>query len=180
LNTSASRVGGAARRAPSFKKTALKTVYIALGSNLGERVENLLLARERIVSPHVRLTRASSIYETAPREVVDQPWFLNQVVAAETTLFPRQLLARLLRIEQEMGRRRTMDKGPRVIDLDILLFGEAVIHAAGLEIPHPRMAERRFVLEPLAELAPGLRPPRSRHTVRELLAHVMDQPVRRL
>jgi len=158
----------------------LKTVYIALGSNLGDRVENLLLARERIVSPHVRLARASSIYETAPREVLDQPWFLNQVVAAETTLFPRQLLARLLRIEQEMGRRRTIDKGPRIIDLDILLFGDVVIHAAGLEIPHPRMAERRFVLEPLAELAPQLRPPRSRDTVREMLARVMDQPVRRL
>jgi len=158
----------------------LKTVYIALGSNLGDRVDNLLLARERIVSPHVRLARASSIYETAPREVLDQPWFLNQVVAAETTLFPRQLLARLLRIEQEMGRRRTIDKGPRIIDLDILLFGDVVIHAAGLEIPHPRMAERRFVLEPLAELAPQLRPPRSRDTVREMLAHVMDQPVRRL
>jgi 2-amino-4-hydroxy-6-hydroxymethyldihydropteridine diphosphokinase len=158
----------------------LKTVYIALGSNLGDRVENLLLARERIVSAHVRLSRASSIYETAPREFVDQPWFLNQVVAAETTLFPRQLLARLLRIELEMGRRRTIDKGPRIIDLDILLFGDVVIHAAGLEIPHPRMVERRFVLEPLAELAPQLRPPRSRDTVREMLTHVMDQPVRRL
>jgi 2-amino-4-hydroxy-6-hydroxymethyldihydropteridine diphosphokinase len=158
----------------------LKTVYIALGSNLGDRVDNLLLARERIVSPHVRLACASSIYETAPREVLDQPCFLNQVVAAETTLFPRQLLARLLRIEREMGRRRTIDKGPRIIDLDILLFGDVVIHAAGLEIPHPRMAERRFVLEPLAELAPQLRPPRSRDTVREMLAHVMDQPVRRL
>jgi len=158
----------------------LKTVYIALGSNLGDRVENLLLARERIASPHVRLTRASSIYETAPREVLDQPWFLNQVVAAETTLFPRQLLARLLRIEREMGRQRTVSKGPRVIDLDILLFGEAVIHAPGLEIPHPRMAERRFVLEPLAELAPGLRPPRSAHTIQEMLAGVMEQPLRRL
>lgn len=158
----------------------MKTVYIALGSNLGDRIGNLLLARERIVSPHVRLSRASSIYETAPREVLDQPWFLNQVVAAETTLFPRQLLARLLRIEQEMGRQRTVSKGPRVIDLDILLFGDAVVHAAGLEIPHPRMAERRFVLEPLVELAPGLRPPRSNHTVREMLTKVMDQPVRRL
>lgn len=158
----------------------MKTVYIALGSNLGDRVENLLLARERIVSPHVRLTRASSIYETAPREIVDQPWFLNQVVIAETTLFPRQLLARLLRIEQEMGRQRTVAKGPRVIDLDILLFGDAVIHTAGLEIPHPRIAERRFVLEPLAELAPTLRPPRSSHTVQEMLAKVMDQPVRRI
>jgi 2-amino-4-hydroxy-6-hydroxymethyldihydropteridine diphosphokinase len=158
----------------------LKTVYIALGSNLGDRVENLLLARERIASPHVRLTRASSIYETAPRDMIDQPWFLNQVVAAETTLFPRQLLARLLRIEHEMGRERTVAKGPRVIDLDILLFGDTVIHAAGLEIPHPRMAERRFVLEPLAELAPALRPPRNSHTVEELLSKVMDQPVRRL
>ena len=158
----------------------MKTAYIALGSNLGDRVENLLLARERIVSPHVRLTRASSIYETAPREIVDQPWFLNQVVIAETTLFPRQLLARLLRIEQEMGRQRTVAKGPRVIDLDILLFGDAVIHTAGLEIPHPRIAERRFVLEPLAELAPTLRPPRSSHTVQEMLAKVMDQPVRRI
>ena len=158
----------------------MKTAYIALGSNLGDRVENLLLARERIASPHVRLTRASSIYETAPREIVEQPWFLNQVVIAETTLFPRQLLARLLRIEQEMGRQRTIAKGPRVIDLDILLFGDSVIHTAGLEVPHPRMAERRFVLEPLAELAPTLRPPRSSHTVQEMLAKVMDQPVRRI
>jgi 2-amino-4-hydroxy-6-hydroxymethyldihydropteridine diphosphokinase len=158
----------------------VKTVYIALGSNLGDRVENLLLAREHIASPHVRLTRASSIYETAPRDIVDQPWFLNQVVAAETTLFPRQLLARLLRIEHEMGRQRTIAKGPRVIDLDILLFGEAVIHTAGLEIPHPRMAERRFVLEPLAELAPALRPPRFDRTVQEMLTKVMDQPVRRI
>jgi 2-amino-4-hydroxy-6-hydroxymethyldihydropteridine diphosphokinase len=158
----------------------VKTVYIALGSNLGDRVQNLLLARERIASPHVRLTRASSIYETAPREIVEQPWFLNQVVAAETTLFPRQLLARLLRIEHEMGRQRTIAKGPRVIDLDILLFGDAVIHTAGLEIPHPRMAERRFVLEPLAEVAPALRPPRSSSTVDEMLAKVVDQPVRRI
>jgi 2-amino-4-hydroxy-6-hydroxymethyldihydropteridine diphosphokinase len=158
----------------------VKTVYIALGSNLGDRVENLLLARERIASPNVRLTRASSIYETAPRDIVDQPWFLNQVVAAETTLFPRQLLARLLRIEHEMGRQRTLAKGPRVIDLDILLFGDAVIHTAGLEVPHPRMAERRFVLEPLAELAPALCPPRGKHTVQEMLSKVMDQPVRRI
>ena len=158
----------------------MKTVYIGLGSNLGDRVANLLLARDQIASPHVRLTQASSIYETAPREIVDQPWFLNQVVAAETTLFPRQLLARLLGVEQEMGRQRTVPKGPRLIDLDILLFGDAVIHAAGLEIPHPRMAERRFVLEPLAELVPALRPPRSSLTVQEMLNKVLDQPVRRL
>ena len=79
-----------------------------------------------------------------------------------------------------MGRQRTVSKGPRNIDLDILLFGDVVVHTAGLEIPHPRMAERRFVLEPLSELAPSLRPPRSSSTIRELLARVMDQPVRRL
>jgi len=131
-------------------------------------------------SSNVRLTRASSIYETEPRGFLDQPWFLNQVVEAETTLFPRQLLARLLKIEQEMGRQRTIPNGPRIIDLDILLFGNTVIHLPGLEIPHPRMAERRFVLEPLAELAPAVRHPRTGRSVREMLAEVMDQPVRRL
>ena len=122
----------------------------------------------------------SSIYETEPRELLDQPWFLNQVVEAETTLFPRQLLARLLKIEQEMGRQRQIAKGPRIIDLDILLFGNVIVRGAGLDIPHPRMADRRFVLEPLAELAPAIRHPRSGRTVREMLSKTMDQPVRRL
>jgi 2-amino-4-hydroxy-6-hydroxymethyldihydropteridine diphosphokinase len=158
----------------------LKTTYIALGSNLGDRVENLRLARERMQSPNLKLTRASSLYETEPRELLDQPWFLNQVVEAETTLFPRQLLARLLKIEQQLGRKRLVPNGPRIIDLDILLFGNVVIHGRGLEIPHPRMAERRFVLEPLAELAPGICHPRSGRSIREMLAQVMDQPVRRL
>jgi 2-amino-4-hydroxy-6-hydroxymethyldihydropteridine diphosphokinase len=158
----------------------LKTVYIGLGSNLGDRVGNLRLARERLELSGVRIRRASAIYETEPRERLDQPWFLNQVIEAETTLFPRQLLARLLRIEREMGRVRMMPSGPRTIDLDILLFGNAVVHAPGLEIPHPRMGERRFVLEPLAELAADLRVPRGRRTVRELLAEVMSQTVRRL
>ena len=122
----------------------------------------------------------SSIYETEPRELLDQPWFLNQVVEAETTLFPRQLLARLLKIEQEMGRQRQIPKGPRIIDLDILLFGNVIVRGAGLDIPHPRMADRRFVLEPLAELVPAIRHPRSGRTVREMLSKTMDQPVRRL
>jgi len=157
----------------------LKTVYIGLGSNLGDRADNLRKARERIELSGVRVRRGSSLYETEPREMLDQPWFLNQVIETETTLFPRQLLARLLMIERELGRMRFTPKGPRTIDLDILLFGNAVIHAAGLEIPHPRLSERRFVLEPLAELVPDLRPPRGRRTVREMLAEVMDQPVRR-
>lgn len=158
----------------------MKTVYIALGSNLRDRVANLLQARERMQSANFKLTRASSVYETEPRGLLEQPWFLNQVVEAETTLYPRQLLARLLKIEQEMGRQRTVANGPRLIDLDILLFGSMVIHLPGLEIPHPRMAERRFVLEPLAELAPALRHPRTGRSVREMLTEVMDQPVRRL
>jgi len=158
----------------------LKTVYIGLGSNLGDRTENLRGARERLEESGLRIRRASSLYETEPRELLDQPLFINQVVEAETTLFPRQLLARLLRIEREMGRLRTVPAGPRTIDLDILLFGNNVVHAPGLEVPHPRMTDRRFVLEPLAEIAPGLRIPRGRRTVRELLAGVMDQAVRRL
>jgi 2-amino-4-hydroxy-6-hydroxymethyldihydropteridine diphosphokinase len=158
----------------------LKTVYIGLGSNLGDRAENLRAARERLEASGVRIRRGSSLYETEPREMLDQPWFLNQVIEAETTLYPRQLLARLLLIEREMGRLRITPHGPRTIDLDILLFGDVVAHTAGLEIPHPRMAERRFVLEPLAELAPSLRPPRGRRTVREMLAEVLDQSVRRL
>jgi len=158
----------------------LKTVYIGLGSNLGDRAENLRAARERLESSGVRIRRASSIYETEPRDLLDQPYFLNQVIEAETTIYPRQMLARLLRIEREMGRLRMIANGPRMIDLDILLFGGTVVHAAGLEIPHPRMTERRFVLEPLAELAPDVRVPRGRRTVRELLANVMNQTVRRL
>ena len=158
----------------------MKTVYIALGSNLGDRVANLLEARERMKSSNLKLTRASSIYETEPRGFLDQPWFLNQVVEAQTTLYPRQLLARLLQIEKEMGRERIVLNGPRLIDLDILLFGDSTLHLPGLEIPHPRMTERRFVLEPLAELAPALRHPRTRRSVREMLADVADQPVRRL
>src|SRR5262249_32731791 len=122
----------------------------------------------------------SSIYETEPRDFLDQPWFLNQVIEIETNLFPRGLLARLQKIERAMGRHQTIPKGPRAIDLDILLFQNAVLSVEGLEIPHPRMAERRFVLEPLAELNPDLRHPKTNETVREMLAKVADQKVRRI
>jgi 2-amino-4-hydroxy-6-hydroxymethyldihydropteridine diphosphokinase len=158
----------------------LKVVYIALGSNIGDRAENLRHAREQIAVPDLRVLRASSIYETAPRDVKDQPWFLNQVIECETDLFPRQLLARLQKIEKSMGRKRRIAKGPREIDLDILFFGDAVVKAPELEIPHPRIAERRFVLEPLAELAPEKKHPGSRKTVREMLAGVANQAVRKI
>ncbi len=158
----------------------MKIVYIALGSNLGDRAENLRAAREQVEASDLRVLRESSIYETAPRDVEDQPWFLNQVIECETDLFPRQLLARLQKIEQEMGRKRRIAKGPREIDLDILLFGNAVVKAPDLEIPHPRMLERRFVLEPLAELAPDKRHPGTRRTMREFLARVANQAVRKI
>jgi 2-amino-4-hydroxy-6-hydroxymethyldihydropteridine diphosphokinase len=158
----------------------LKLVYLALGSNLGDRAENLRLAREQIEAPDLHVLRASSIYETAPRDVEDQPWFLNQVLECETDLFPRQLLGRLQKIERKMGRKRTIAKGPREIDLDILLFGNAVVKAPELEVPHPRLPERRFVLEPLTELAPDKKHPGTRRTMREMLARVMDQKVKKL
>lgn len=157
----------------------MKTAYIALGSNLGDRAENLRRAREGIQGGDLTIVRASSLYETEPRGWRDQPWFLNQVVEAQTTLLPRQLLSRLLKMEREMGRKRTVPNGPRVIDLDILLHGSACVNTPGLEIPHPRLGERRFVLEPLAELSPDLRHPQTRRSVREMLADVMDQPVRK-
>jgi 2-amino-4-hydroxy-6-hydroxymethyldihydropteridine diphosphokinase len=127
----------------------------------------------------------SSIWETEPREFPDQPWFLNQVVEAETALMPRQLLSRLLQIEREMGRLRTVKKGPRVIDLDIRLYDGVVVNAGDLQIPHPAMSQRRFVLEPLAELASDLRIPQIQGapgkvpTVRELLGRLQGQIVRR-
>jgi len=153
----------------------MKIAYLGLGSNLGDRNANLADAINRLACDTVRILRTSSIWETAPRDVLDQPWFLNQVVEVESDLLPRQLFQRIQRIEREMGRQRRMPKGPRLIDIDILLYGNAVVKSDDLEIPHPRMTERRFVLAPLAELAPDLRHPVSKHTVRELLAEVAGQ-----
>ena len=158
----------------------MKLVYIALGSNVGDRAQNLRSAREQIDAADLRVLRASSIYETAPRDVENQPWFLNQVLECETDLFPRQLLARLQNIERAMGRKRRVAKRPREIDLDILLYGSAVVKAPELEVPHPRLAERRFVLEPLAELAPEKRHPGTRRTVREMLGKVGSQVVKKI
>lgn len=157
----------------------MKTVYLGIGSNLGDRGEHLNRARSLLQAPDLQIARASSIYETEPRDLVNQPWFLNQVLEARTTLFPRQLLARAKKIEQEMGRKRTIVNGPRIIDIDILLYADSVLKTDGLEIPHPRLPERRFVLEPLAELAPDLRHPVTKKTIRDLLAGVADQQVRR-
>ncbi len=146
---------------------------------MGDREKNLLRAVELLEEAGVRIVRTSSVYETEPQDVRDQPWFLNMVIEIETELFPKQLLARLQKIERELGRKRTVPKGPRTIDVDILLYGSFVMETAQLQIPHPRMAERRFVLEPLQEIAPGLRHPITKKTVSEMLGNCAAQVVRR-
>jgi len=153
---------------------------LSLGSNMGDRMANLVAARRRIGAlSGVRLRASSPVYETEPVDSTAQRWFFNQVTEAETDLFPLQLLARLQHIERALGRVRTVAKGPRTIDIDILLYGQAVVRRPELEIPHPRMAERRFVLAPLADLAPDLRHPVTRRTVRELLEAAPAALVRR-
>jgi 2-amino-4-hydroxy-6-hydroxymethyldihydropteridine diphosphokinase len=147
-----------------------KLVYLGLGSNLGNRLENLRRAIQELRAAGVAVGRGSSVYESEPMDYTAQPRFLNAVVEAETELMPRQLLQRLQHIERRLGRRRGVRGGPRTIDIDILVFGEHVMHTAALTIPHPRLAERRFVLQPLCELAAGLRHPAGRQTVCALLA----------
>jgi 2-amino-4-hydroxy-6-hydroxymethyldihydropteridine diphosphokinase len=144
-----------------------KVVYLSLGSNLGEREANLRNAIERLrgVGNPIAI---SSFYETEPIDVASQPWFLNCAVKLDTEKMPRQLIAAILSLEQEMGRQRKQQKAPRTIDIDILLFGSSIIEIPSLTIPHPRMHERRFVLEPLAEIAPDARHPVFKRTIREL------------
>jgi 2-amino-4-hydroxy-6-hydroxymethyldihydropteridine diphosphokinase len=156
------------------------TVYLSLGSNIGDRAANLASAIARLEALG-KVLAVSSYYETEPVEVTAQPWFLNCVVALETKQMPRQLIASLLDLEQQMGRRRVQKKGPRTIDIDILLFGDSVLDVPGLTVPHPHMHERRFVLEPLSEIAPDAQHPLLKQTIRELLVALPPgQDVRRV
>jgi len=157
----------------------LKNVFLSLGSNIGEREAQLRDAIRRLEAAGVQMIRESSVYETEPQDLHDQPWFLNLVLEVETRLSPIQLLTAIQAIEESMGRKRDVPKGPRSIDIDILLYGVAIVETEDLQIPHPRLAQRRFVLEPLAELAPDLQHPRSGRTMRELLRDVQGQDVRR-
>jgi len=131
-------------------------VFLSLGSNVGDREANLRDAQKRLGAVG-RVTAVSSFYETEPVEFTQQPWFLNCAVALEPPQTPQQLMTSILNIEEAMGRRRVQKKGPRTIDIDILLFGDAVLDSPEVTIPHPAMHERRFVLEPLAEIAPEVR-----------------------
>jgi 2-amino-4-hydroxy-6-hydroxymethyldihydropteridine diphosphokinase len=146
-----------------------KTAYLSLGSNLGDRKRQL----EAVITSLAgigKVLAVSAIYETEPIDMPGQPWFLNCAVALETELMPKQLHSALLEIEQQLGRRRRkgQPKGPRTIDIDILLFGNSTMDTATLTIPHRDLHRRRFVLEPLAEIAPDVRHPLFKHTIREL------------
>jgi 2-amino-4-hydroxy-6-hydroxymethyldihydropteridine diphosphokinase len=144
-----------------------KTVYLSLGSNLGNRGVNLENAISKL-NQLGNVVAVSSFYETEPVEVTAQPWFLNCAIKLDTEKMPKQLLKGILDVEQEMGRKRTQNKGPRNIDIDILLFGNSIVETKGLTIPHPALHERRFVLEPLAEIAPEVRHPVFKKTIREM------------
>ncbi len=158
----------------------MKTVYLGLGSNVGDREQFLQRAVDALVSPEFKIVRISPVYETEPRDYASQPWFLNAVVEAETSLLPVRLLHRCRQIERDLGRKRGgVSKGPRIIDIDILLHGRAVVDVPQLVIPHASMHERRFVLEPLAELAPELKHPVLLRSIRELLAATAGQKVRK-
>ena len=147
-------------------------VYLSLGSNIGDREAQLRRAQVQLGAPG-RVLAVSSFYETEPVEFTEQPWFVNCSVALETSRTPLELMSEILSIEQEMGRRREQNqgpqnKGPRSIDIDILLFADQIIDSKNLTVPHPAMHQRRFVLEPLAEIAPEIQHPLLHKTIREL------------
>ncbi len=156
-------------------KSVDKKVYLSLGSNLGERAEHITRAIAALNDSGVRVEKQSALYRTEPVDFEIQSWFLNCVVEAETDLMPRQLLRVTQQVELEVGRKKLVRRGPRAMDIDILLYGATRVRAPELEIPHPRMAERRFVLVPLAEIAPTLRHPVLQKSVTELLADCPDR-----
>jgi 2-amino-4-hydroxy-6-hydroxymethyldihydropteridine diphosphokinase len=143
-------------------------IYLGLGSNVGNRARNIYTALRRL-QDEIQLDRISSLYETQPVGYSHQAWFLNLVCAAETRLSPEDLLSLAKRIEREMGRKQGIRFGPRIVDIDILFYEDLIMDMPQLEIPHPRLAERGFVLIPLNEIAPNLPHPRLKARVRELL-----------
>ena len=153
----------------------MKSVYLSLGSNLGDRSGQLRKALELLSHAGIEIRRVSSFYRTEPVDFRAQPWFANCVAEAATDLMPMQLLKAVKKVERSLGRRPDVSKGPRPIDIDILLYENAVVRSSALTIPHERLSERRFVLIPLRELAASHRHPVSRRTVQEMLAETSDK-----
>lgn len=154
--------------------------YLSLGSNLGSREENIARALWRLSRNGVRILKSSSLYETEPVDLPLQPWFINQVVEVEGKMKPKKMLNLLKSIEKEIGRTTTERKGPRIIDIDILIAGKTRIKIPGLEIPHPRMEKRSFVLEPFAEISPGTMHPLLQKSIEILKKESQDSSIVRI
>jgi len=157
-----------------------REIYIGLGSNLGNRLANIRKAIELMKQEGIEIVKESSIYETEPVGYKEQGWFLNSVVKARTQFSPEGLWKRLEKIEKVMGREREIKWGPRIIDLDILFYGNKVLNGKQLQIPHPELHKRRFVLLPLKEIAPELVHPVLNKTIGEILGELEDNSEVRL
>ena len=158
-----------------MQKLKPEIVFLSLGSNVGDREKNLRAAIAALPELGVQIKKVSPIYETEPVDLLEQPWFLNCVVEGETTVPPAALLRELRELERRMGSKKPVPRGPRLIDLDILVYGGQTIDSPELQVPHPRMHLRRFVLAPLAEIAPDLKHPSWSGTAAHLLATSDDK-----